>query len=118
MQLQVDSDAAYLILPKARSRYAGYFYLGANISNNGPVHVECKIIPNVVTSSAEAECAGVYHNTHMAIIIRWDLETLGHKQHPTTVLTDNSTACAFANNDIKLQRSKTWDKNYWWLLEK
>ena len=29
MLLWVDSDATYLVLPNARSRYAGHFYLGS-----------------------------------------------------------------------------------------
>jgi len=28
MVLHVDSDAAYIVLPNARSRYAGHFFLG------------------------------------------------------------------------------------------
>ena len=52
MVLYVDSDAAYLVLPNARSRVAGHFYLGQrplrapakppNISTNGPIHTICK----------------------------------------------------------------------------
>ena len=30
MKLNVESDAAYLVLPGARSRIAGYFYLQAH----------------------------------------------------------------------------------------
>ena len=33
MKLEVDSDAAYLVLPKARSRIAGYFRLLDDASN-------------------------------------------------------------------------------------
>ena len=45
MQLNVDSDAAYLVQPQARSRYAGYFYLGSpqpkHYILNGAVLVTC-----------------------------------------------------------------------------
>ena len=50
MQLNIDSDAAYLVLPKARSRGAGHFHLGEKLKNmtavpntkpNGPVLTEC-----------------------------------------------------------------------------
>ena len=76
MMLHVNSDAAYLVAPKARSRVAGYFYLGNQPNNasksplNGAVHVECKTLRHVVSSAAEAETAGVYHNAQMALPIR------------------------------------------------
>ena len=51
MQLYIDSDAAYLVLLKARSRIAGHFFLGPtppaypNLpptdSSNGPIHTVC-----------------------------------------------------------------------------
>ena len=46
MILQSDSDAAYLVAPKARSRASGYHYLGSKDGQlfNGPVHVMAKII--------------------------------------------------------------------------
>ena len=59
MILHVDSDAAYLVQPNARRRYAGYYYLGfSNSTNNtlnGAVLVICRTIRNVVASAAEAE---------------------------------------------------------------
>ena len=33
MVLHVDSDAAYLVAPRARSRVAGYFYMGNRQTN-------------------------------------------------------------------------------------
>ena len=64
MNLQADSDAAYLVLPLARSRYAGYFYLGTLKSTNGRLNssilVVCKSIRSVVASAAEAESGGLF----------------------------------------------------------
>ena len=78
MQLCVESDTAYLVLPKARSRIAGHFYLKANISPNktyqdtlnAPIHIECATIKNVVSSAAKAETAALFHNCTTAIAIR------------------------------------------------
>eukprot|EP00957_Ditylum_brightwellii_P134865 10282321-Ditylum_brightwellii.AAC.1 len=40
MQLRVDSDAAYLVMPAAKSRIAGYFFLSTDPNplnyNNAP----------------------------------------------------------------------------------
>ena len=86
MILYVDSDAAYLVLPNARSRFAGHFYLSNHVNNpttfapqpNGPIHTECKTIRNVVASAAEAETAGLFGNSQLTIIIRRALQSLDH----------------------------------------
>ena len=59
MQLHVDSNAAYLVAPKAKSRIAGYFYCSDKTTKtppqptlNGPLHVKCKVLWHVVTSAA------------------------------------------------------------------
>ena len=68
MTLHIDSDAAYLVLPSAKSRIAGYFYLSNHpkfhipTKLNAPVIVECKTLRHVVASAAEAETGGVFHN--------------------------------------------------------
>ena len=66
MILHVDSDAAYLVLPHAKSRVGGYFYLSStpptNINNipkpmrNAPILIKCSTLKHVVASAAEAEC--------------------------------------------------------------
>ena len=52
MILNVDSDTAYLIADKAKSRVAGYYYCSnktppqtkPNPAMNGPIHIECKLL--------------------------------------------------------------------------
>ena len=100
MLLYVDSNAAYLVLPKARSRLAGYFTLldkHPATPYNGAIIVECKTIRQVVTSAAEAETHGVFHNAKLALHIRNLLEGMGHSQPPTAIKTDNSTAVGYAH---------------------
>ena len=64
MQLHDDSDTAYLVLPKARSRGAGLFYLSSHTPPNtalptpppnGAILTECFVLRNITTSDAEAE---------------------------------------------------------------
>ena len=100
MILHVDSDAAYLVLPKARSRIAGFFRLRNKQNNthkqeNGAILVECKALRWVVTSAAEAETHGVYHNTIITINLRTILNGMGHSQPITPVQTNNSTTEGF-----------------------
>ena len=123
MSLHVDSDAAYLVSPNAKSRISGFFYLAEHPDKttqptlNGAILVECKTLRHVVTSAAEAEIAGVFHNAQISIVIRRILEALNHPQPPTPIKTDNSTANGFIHNNIHQKRSKSWDMRYYWLRE-
>ena len=72
----------------------------------------------MVSSAAEAETGGLYSNCQTAIPIRQILTALGHKQPPTPVKTDNSTACSFAKDTLKARRSKSWDMRYHWLKDR
>ena len=129
MCLHVDTDAAYLVAPGAKSRIAGYYYLGNKytVANNtihpkptlnGPLHVECKLLQYVVSSAAEAETGGIFANCNSIIPIRNMLKVLGHHQPPTPIKTDNATASSFINKTLKLKRSKSWDMRYFWLLDR
>ena len=124
MVLNVDSDAAYLVAPKARSRIAGYFFLSSEPTTtqpaqlNGAILVECKTLRHVVASAAEAETAGVFHNAHTAIPLRTILTALHHPQPPTPLKTDNTTTTGFIHNNIHQKRSKSWDMRYFWLRDR
>lgn len=126
MVLHVDSDAAYLVMPNSKSRYAGYFYLSdqppthgdPNPKLNGPIHINCKIFKNTLCSSSECETGGVFFNCQDAIPIRFSLEALDHPQPATPVKTDNSVAFSFTHANIRQRKSKTWDMNWNWLRDK
>jgi hypothetical protein len=127
MALNTDTDAAYLVLPNARSRYAGNYILSdtpppapaiPNPKPNGAILTICKTIRGVMTSAAEAETAGVYGNGQEIIAIRISLQALGHSQLATPLKTDNSTSHSFVHANIKQRRSKTWDMKWNWLRDK
>ena len=85
MILSCDSDAAYLVAPKSRSRAGGYHYLGNKDGKqfNGPVYVLAKIINAVMESAVEAKVRGLYINTLELSPMRTTLEQLDHPQPPT-----------------------------------
>jgi hypothetical protein len=61
MILTIDSDTAYQVAAKSRSRASGYHYLG-NLDGklfNGTIFILAKIIKSVMQSAAEAECGGL-----------------------------------------------------------
>eukprot|EP00957_Ditylum_brightwellii_P182220 13882411-Ditylum_brightwellii.AAC.1 len=88
MQLQVDSDAAYLVMPGAKSCFVGYFYLASHphllnyngTPHNAPVLVEYHILKNVVCSAAKGDCGGLFHNAQSSVKICIILEALVHPQ--------------------------------------
>ena len=67
MIIHGDTDAAYLVLPKARSRIAGHFYLSNHPPPtdtpkpklNGLILTVCQTLKNIVASAAEAETVGM-----------------------------------------------------------
>ena len=69
-------------------------------------------------SAAEAEAAATHMNAKEAIPARQCLEEMGWAQPPTRIRTDNATAKGFVNNTIKPKRSKTFDRQFWWLKDR
>ena len=80
--------------------------------------VECEALKHVVSSAAEAETVGLFHNCQTAISIRTVLEEMGHPQLATKIKTDNKTANSFVHASMRIKRSKSWDMRYHWLRER
>lgn len=124
MVLHLHSDASYLSEPQARSRAAGYHYLGdddapnANARLNGAVLVVSKIMTEVLSSAAEAEVGATFYNGKEACTIRTALIEMGHPQPATTIVTDNSTAEGLANDTITQRRSKAIDMRFYWIRDR
>jgi hypothetical protein len=120
MILHVESDAAYLVCPEARSRAGGYHYLGSRDGTNfnAPIFVQARVIKNVMASAAEAEVAALYLNAQEALPIRQCLIDLGHPQPATRMNTDNQTATGILRGTIKQKRSKAIDMRFYWLRDR
>ena len=111
MILYGSTDAAYLVLPNAKSRIAGHFYLSNKTPQhpsitpptlNGPVYVECSGIKKTVGSAAEAETHGLYINGQTAITLRTILHAMNHKQPPTPLETDNAVSYQFTKSNYDM----------------
>eukprot|EP00956_Cyclotella_meneghiniana_P027262 scaffold60751_cov36-Cyclotella_meneghiniana.AAC.6 len=121
MVLAIHSDASYLSEPKARSRAGGHYFCSEDVpdpNDNGALHTEAGIIKAVMSSAAEAEMGGLFINAKKAVPIRRTLEELGHKQPPTPIQTDNSTACGVINNEIQPKATKAMDMRFYWLKDR
>ena len=73
---------------------------------NGIVHMVCKILRNVMASSAEAELVSLFVNAQDAAPIRTTSIEMNHPQPPTPIKVDNSTVVGIANEFIKQKMSK------------
>jgi hypothetical protein len=119
MILKIDSNAAYLVRPEARSRAGGYHYLSSKDGTlfNGPIIVLAKIMKNIMASAAEAEVAGIYLNAQEGVSERNCLIEMGHPQPPTPIRTDSTTARGIVTGTIKQKRSKAIDMRFYWLKD-
>ena len=74
--------------------------------------MECKTLQHVVASAAETETGGLFHTAQTILHIQTLLKAPGHRQPPTPLKTDNSTANAFVNKLLRQQKSKSWDMKF------
>ncbi len=112
MVLVVHSDASYLSKPKACSQAGGHFFLSLdteNPINNRAVLNITQLIKAVMSAAAEAELGALYINTRKTVPQCQTLAEMGHKQPPTPMQTNNSTALGVVNNNIKPRRTKVMD---------
>jgi hypothetical protein len=117
MVLEGHSNASYLSETNACSRAGRHFFMSndeAIPSNNGAIFTILQIIKAIMSSAAEAKIAALYINCKEAILARHTLEYLGHKQPPTPMQTDNTTALGVVNNNV-IKKSKLMDMKYHWL---
>eukprot|EP00804_Cyclotella_cryptica_P003266 CCRYP_010499-RB/>CCRYP_010499-RB protein AED:0.45 eAED:0.44 QI:0/-1/0/1/-1/1/1/0/186 len=121
MILAVHSGAGYLNEENARSRAGGHHFLSEDVPlppNNGAIHNVAEIIKAVMSSAAEAETGALYINARKAVEERNILQELGHKQPPTPIQTDNSTAEGIVNNRVQPKRTKAMDMRFHWLRDR
>jgi hypothetical protein len=122
MVLHIHSDASYLSVSSAQIRLGGLFFVGNKSPKhetiNGSILNIAAVIKNVVASAAESEVGACFHNAQSGAPLRVTLTKLGHKQPPTPLRTDSSTAYSIVNETIKQKGSKAMDKRHHWLTDR
>ena len=58
------------------------------------------------------------YRTQEAVRLRIALDEVGHKQLPTPIHTDNTTASCIIHGKIKQQQSRVMDMCYFWSVSK
>ena len=80
---------------------------------NGPVHIECRIMRNVMASATEAELGGLFENCQKKTSTRKALEDMVQIQPPTPVVTDTTAAKIIVNRTAKQKRSRAIDMRFY-----
>jgi hypothetical protein len=78
----------------------------------------CKVLKHVMSSAAEAEIGAVFINAKEGAVLSTTLEELGHKQPPTPMETDNTTATEYSNGTIKQKRTKAMNMFFYWIKDR
>jgi len=118
MVLAVHSDPSYLNEPAAKSRGGKHFFCLSNVEDppdNSAILNISKILKAVMSSAAKSKLGALYINAHEAIPMQHLLEEMGHKQPPTPMQTDNSTAHGAVTNNIQPRCTKVMDRQFHWL---
>jgi hypothetical protein len=118
MILYIHSDAYYLSEKEAKSRSGGFFYMGSSTKTdkkltNGAILIISKVLKHVMSSAVEAEIGAVFINAKERAVLRTTLEELGHRQPPTPMETDNTTATGYSNGTIKQKCTKAMDMRFY-----
>jgi hypothetical protein len=85
---------------------------------NGAILIVSKFLKHVLSSASEAEIGAVFINAKKGAVLRTTLEELGHKQPPTPMETDNTTATGYINGTIKQKRTKAMDMRFYWIKDR
>jgi len=127
MVLWMHSNASYLTTPKGCSHATGHCFMSSRLAtpptpnnsappDNGPVHVLCQIMQQVVASAADAKLGALFLNAQAIFPLHMALDEMGHPQPATPMQTDNITACGILNDTIKQKWSKAIDiMRFYWL---
>jgi hypothetical protein len=84
---------------------------------NGPILTIATIIKNVISLAAEAELGALYLNAKETVYLRQILREMGHRQPPTPIQTDNTTAKGVVNNIVQPKCTKAIDMHFHWLQD-
>ena len=115
--LHINSDATYIVQPKARSSATSYYYLSDNPpspnirptpSPNGQILTKFQTICTVMASAAEAKTGAILLNGQQDVCIREALIELGHPQPPTSIKTNSATSYVILTGNMRRKHSKAF----------
>ena len=118
MVLSAHSDSAYLNVSKTRSHAGAHIMMSKDVpvsKYNGPILTIAKIIKCAMSSSAEAELAGIYICAKEMVPLRQSLIEMGWPHPISPIQCDNSTVIGVTNETIIPRKTKSMDMQFHWL---
>ena len=126
MILHIHSDASFLSEPGAKSRAGGYHYLITALVDpkksphkqqppNGPIHVECTTMRNVLANVMKAELGALFVNCQRGVATRMAFMDVSHAQPPNPAVTESATGYVFFNDNIRQRCSRFIDIRFYWV---
>ena len=104
MELQRNSDTAYLILPKAHIHLVRCICLASsNTKLNMPILVECAKIYHIVNSAVEIRTHSVFHNVKLGNDINNVLMVICYSQSFVNIKIRNQITEGFTNSNMNQQ---------------
>ena len=121
MILTLESESAYLILTKYRSRSTAWYIFGQDPSTvkktmtNAPLHAIWNTIKNVMASSAESEAREIFMGGKHCRPMRITAIKLGYPQpsNGTLFYSDKKTAKGILKSIVRQKLSKYFDMNFY-----
>ena len=112
MTLHMNSDTSFLPAPGDKRISGGYHYLSETSKNpenpphktpplNGPIHVECTTMKNVLENAMELDEGSLFVNCKQGTELIIPLEERGHQQPLTPLVTNSATINGFVNDNIR-----------------
>ncbi len=114
----VHSDASYLSEPKARSHVGKYFFMSSDVDdpiNKRAILNLAQLIKAIMFFTEEAKLGALYINSCEAVPQCQTFEEMGHKQLPTPMQTDNTTALGGVNSNSQPRCPKAMNMQFHWL---
>ena len=118
MVLAGHSDAAYLIVSKARSRAGAHIMISEDTlipTSNDPFLNVTQIIKFVMSSASEAKIYGLFICAKAMVPLRNTLIKMSWPQPKYPIQCDKSTSVGVANHTIIQGKTKTMKMQYHWI---
>ena len=124
MCFHIDSDTAYIVQPKARSRVVGLYYLSENpppphirptTTPKGPILTKFQTIRTVMASAVEAETGPILLNGQQAVPIHTTLIKMAQPHPPTPINTNSATSYGILTSNMRQTRSNVFDMQFHWM---
>ena len=85
---------------------------------NGPVHIKCMTMRNILATTMEAEMRALFVNWKRGAATQMAPIEMVHTQPTTPLVTDSATGDGFVNDNMRLWHSRSIDMQFYWVRDR